>query len=246
MLASNPIYTQTLTQITPITVNVFDTVQSYDFTSANFKALLVYFTRGEDTVLLIRNIDYTVSTEGPTITVILPLQTGDIIDIREYSNTAGNFCPNTPTKMGLYPKYLPRIFVDTGYLTPTTVIQGHDGSITVAFGDIRDQVLLEFEKRIYDNLKTDDNPIPLTAEDVIPGAFRTTDYSLTEITTILGQSFLSWVGWNKLDYKTQDYILAPGKCWDLPNSRRGGKPDTVLRLIPAITWCCGMILNWDW
>ena len=218
MLASNPIYTQTLTQITPITVNVFDTVQSYDFTSANFKALLVYFTRGEDTVLLIRNIDYTVSTEGPTITVILPLQTGDIIDIREYSNTAGNFCPNTPTKMGLYPKYLPRIFVDTGYLTPTTVIQGHDGSITVAFGDIRDQVLLEFEKRIYDNLKTDDNPIPLTAEDVIPGAFRTTDYSLTEITTILGQSFLSWVGWNKLDYKTQDYIAANAFTWNYSSS----------------------------
>lgn len=214
MLPSAPIYTQTQTTITPITINVFDTVQTYDFASSNFKGLLVYLTRGEDTVLLVRDTDYVVSTEGPTLTVTIPLQTNDIIDIREYTNTAGNFCPNTPTKMGLYPKYLPRVFVDTSYLSPATVIQGHDGSTTLAFGDIRDQVLLEFEKRIYNNLKTDNNPVPLSAEDVIPGAFRTTDYTQTEITNILGESFLSWVGWNKLDYKTQDYISTNPFTWN--------------------------------
>jgi hypothetical protein len=125
--------------------------------------------------------------------------------IREYVTTAGNFVPNTPTKLGLYPKYVPQQFVDINYVEPTVVIQGHDGSITVAFNDIRDQILLEFERRIYNNLKTDDNPVPLTAADVIPGFFRTTNYTQTEVNDILNESFLTWVGWNKLDYTSQTY-----------------------------------------
>jgi hypothetical protein len=211
MVPAGAVYTQTDTVITPITPNEFNTVQTYDFTSANYQGLLVYLTRTNinnltETTLLIRGIDYVVSTDSPKLTVTITLQVGDVISVKEYSNTAGNFCPNTPTKLGLYPKYVPQIYLDPNYVDPTFVIQGHDGSITMAFSDIRDQVLLEFEKRIYDNLKTDDNPIPLTAEDVIPGFFRTTDYSQTEINSILNESFLTWVGWNKLDYKQQNYI----------------------------------------
>jgi hypothetical protein len=172
--------------------------------------LLVYLTRTIDnvseTILLARGTNYVVATDGPRLTVNVPLQVGDTVTISEYNNTAGNFAPNTPTKLGLYPKYLPEIYLDTTYVNPTLVIRGHDGSITVAFGDIRDQVLLEFEKRIYNNLKTDDNPVPLSAVDVIPGQFRNTGYSQTDINNILGESFLSWVGWNKIDYKSQDYL----------------------------------------
>jgi hypothetical protein len=96
-------------------------------------------------------------------------------------------------------------------VNPAWVIQGHDGSITVAFGtpqnpDPRDQVLLEFETRIFSNLKTDDNPVPLVAEDVIPGYFRTTGYNFAEVNQILGESFLAWVGGNKLDYTAQTYV----------------------------------------
>jgi hypothetical protein len=218
MLPSAPIYTETVNTITPISTSVFDTVQTYDFTSANFKGLLVYRTRDGETAQLTRYNDYTVSTEGPTLRVNVPLQTGDIITIREYTNTAGNFCPNTPSKMGLYPKYLPSMYVDPNYLKPQVVIQGHDGSITMAFGDIRDEVLIEFEKRIYNNIKTDGNPVPLTITDVMPGAFRTTDYTQTEITTILGEDFLSWVGWNKVDYKTQNYIADNSFTWNYSGS----------------------------
>jgi hypothetical protein len=77
----------------------------------------------------------------------------DIIVIEDYSNTDGCFVPETPSKLGLYPKFEPRIYVDDTYLTPTTVIQGHDGSITPAFGDYRDDLLLELEQRIYNNIK---------------------------------------------------------------------------------------------
>ena len=202
-------YTSNNTTVTAITTATFNTVQTYDFTTSNYLGLLVYIYPAADPtvpVLLERTVDYRVSVDSPSLTILVPLNIGDVVSIVEYSSTVGNFCPNTPTKLGLYPKFRPEIFLDTNYVQPTYVIQGHDGSITVAFGDIRDAVLLEFEKRIYDNLKTDDNPIPLTVDDVMPGFFRTTDYTQTEITNILGESFLSWVGWNKLDYKAQDYL----------------------------------------
>jgi hypothetical protein len=116
---------------------------------------------------------------------------------------------------------------------PVPVIQGHDGRITVAFGDIRDDVLLEFEKRIYNNLKTDDNPIPLTVDDVVPGFFRETDYTQAEITAILGESFLTWVGWNKLDYKAQDYN--PSNPFTYNYSAAGSKLDPVTDQVSNIT-----------
>ena len=202
MLPTGPVFTSNSTTVTPITTATFNTTQTYNFTESNYLGLLVYINNR----LLARNYDYVVSADSPVLTITAPLKVGDVVTINEYSDTAGNFVPNTPTKLGLYPKYKPEIFLDNDYVNPTPVIQGHDGSITVAFGDIRDQVLLEFETRIYDNLKNDGNPPPLTAEDVIPGYFRTTDYTQSEINQILGEDFLSWVGYNKLDYTAQTYI----------------------------------------
>jgi hypothetical protein len=202
MLPTGTVFTSNSYTVNPITTNTFNTVQSYSFTESNYLGLCVYV----NDVLLTRDYQYVVSTEGPTLTISIPLAVGDIVTINEYANTVGNFVPNTPTKLGLYPKYEPKIFLDEEYVNPTLVIQGHDGSITVAFGDIRDQVLLEFEQRIFSNLKNDDNPPPLVAEDVIPGYFRTTDYTQAEINQILGENFLAWVGANKLDYTSQTYI----------------------------------------
>jgi hypothetical protein len=210
MVPTGSVFTETVVTVTPITTANFNTQQTYNFTSSNYLGLLVYLTQTINgqavTRLLTRGDEYIVEPNTAVFTVIVPLQVGDVVTIREYSSTAGSFVPNTPTKMGLYPKFLPRIFEDPNYITPTLVIQGHDGSMTVAFGDYRDEILLEFEKRIYDNLKTDDNPIPLNINEVIPGYFRTTDYSQEQINSILADSFLTWVGYNKLDYKAQDYI----------------------------------------
>ena len=201
MLPTGPTFTSSTTTVNPITTPVFNLTQTYSYTESNYQGLLVYVNNR----LLTRNYEYVVSTDGPLLTITIPLAVGDVVTINEYSATAGNFVPNTPTKLGLYPKYRPEIFLDTDYVEPTPVIQGHDGSITVAFGDIRDQVLLEFETRIYNNLKNDGNPPPLVAEDVIPGFFRTTDYTSAEVNQILGEEFLTWVGYNKVDYTTQNY-----------------------------------------
>ena len=202
MLPSGNVYTEVVHTVTPITTGVFDTVQTYTFTSANFLGLLVYLNGN----LLTLNYDYTVAVDGPRINVTVPLAVGDKVTVHEFTTTTGSFVPNTPTKLGLYAAYKPEMYVDTNYVNDTIVIRGHDGSITAAFGDLRDDVLLEFERRIFNNLKTQNNPVPLVAADIIPGYFRTTDYTAAETTSILSQSFLTWIGQNKIDYKTQQYI----------------------------------------
>ena len=202
MLPTGQVFTSNSYTVNAITTNKFNTIQTYNFTESNYLGLCVYVNN----VLLTREYDYVVSTDGPTLTITILLNVGDVVTINEYNDTAGNFVPNTPTKLGLYPKYKPEIFLDNDYVNPTPVIQGHDGSITVAFGDIRDRVLLEFEQRIFNNLKNDGNPPPLVTEDVIPGYFRKTDYTQAEINQILGENFLAWVGANKLDYTSQTYI----------------------------------------
>jgi hypothetical protein len=222
MLPVGTNYTSTTTKINPITTNVFNTTQMYNFTSSNYLGLLVYVNN----VLLLRGSQYTVSTDALKLTIHVPLNVGDVVTINEYPTTVPNWCPNTPSKMGLYPKYTPSIFVDDTYSEPTLVIQGHDGSITIAFGDIRDQVLLEFEKRIYDNIKLDDNPIPLSTDEVdplfypsqttalLPGFFRSTPYTYQEINQIMNEDFLTWVGQNKVDYTTQNYVANNPFTWN--------------------------------
>ena len=201
MIPCGETYTELTYTYTFTSDNVFDLTQIYSFTESNYQSVLVYLNG----TLLIRGYDYTVSPDSPTVTINTSLSIGDVIKIREYSTTYGSYVPNTPTKLGLYPSFKPAMFVSDTYVNPTEVIQGHDGSITVAFGDFRDQVLLEFETRIFNNLKVT-SEIPLTMADVVPGQFRTTEYSLAEINNILSEDFLTWVGWNKLDYNTQLYV----------------------------------------
>jgi hypothetical protein len=120
--------------------------------------------------------------------------------------------------LGLYPAYRPQYITQKTTTGTVLCIQGHDGSITRRFNDIRDEVLLEFEIRIYNNLKLDNNPVPLTLYEVLPGQFRNTGYTLTDINSILTQDFLSYVAWNKLDYRTQDYQADNELSWNYSSS----------------------------
>ena len=221
MLPSGEVYTTTTTTYTIISSPVFDLLNTYNFSASNYQGLLVYL----NDQLLTLNYQYVVSTDSPTLTITVPLTTGDIVKIREYPITYGSYVPNTPTKMGLYPAFRPEIYLDTTYVNPTLVIRGHDGSITVAFTDYRDQVLLEFEKRIFNNLKIASD-IPLNYTDVAPGQFRTTDYTPEQVNQILVEDFLSWVGWNKLDYTTQSYVSNDPFTYNYSQSanRLSGKP----------------------
>ena len=206
ILPSNKTFDETVYTYNILSSNIFDTLYSYNFTSANYQGLVVYLN---DNILVGDGHEYSVGTDGPRITIntdAVTLTVGDKIKIREYTTTYGSFVPATPSSMGLSKVYKPQKYLDNTYTTPTNVIQGHDGSITVAFDDIRDDVLLEFETRIYSNIKVANRySAPIDPEEVVPGFFRTTDYTLTEVNQILADNFLQWVGSNKIDYKSQTY-----------------------------------------
>ena len=214
MIPAGAVYQTTTYTISNITNNTFDIIDVYNYTSANYHGMNVYL----NDVILTRNIDYVVATDGPRIVVSVALSLGDVLTINEYSATYGSFVPNTPTKLGLYPAFLPEIITQKTSSGLQTVIVGHDGSITKTFGDIRDDVLLEFETRIYNNLKLDGNPVPINVSEVLPGQFRNTGYSITDINNILATDFLSYVAWNKLDYKTQDYSAVNEFTWNYSGS----------------------------
>lgn len=201
MIPAGETYTETSTVYSLISTPTFDLNRVYDFTQSNFQSILIYVNG----VILTRGRDYTVGDGTPTVTITSTLNVGDVVIIREYATTFGSYVPNTPTKMGLYSAFVPELYLDTSYVTPKMVIRGHDGSITIAYGGDRDQILLEFETRIYNNLKIP-GPVPMVPADVVPGQWRTTDYTLAEVNQILSTDFLSWIGWNKLDYTSQNYI----------------------------------------
>ena len=201
MLPASAVFTTTTYTVSYITTQVFDTVQVYDYTSSNYLGMNVYVNDS----ILTRGLGYTVATDGPRINILVDLAIGDVVTLQEYTVTYGTYVPNTPSKMGLYPAWRPAIVPVKTSTGDQLIILGHDGSQTPIFGDIRDEVLLEFETRIYNNIKLDGNPVPLDVVDVVPGQFRNTGYSFTDINTILETNFLSYVGWNKLNYNEQNY-----------------------------------------
>jgi len=152
--------------------------------------------------------DYEFSPTVPAVTFSIPFEIDDTIVIRDYFDTDGNFIPETPSKLGLYPKSEPLIYQDTTYQTPVDVIRGHDGSVMPAFGDFRDDYILELEKRIYNNIKADYTKNIINLYDIVPGRFRTTEYSRDEFIQILSRNFLQWSGTNNVDYTTNSWYDA--------------------------------------
>jgi len=186
--------------------------------AASNRAVLVYLNSEQ----LIKNKDYEVSQTLPAIKLLpeLSRSLNDIITIVEYTNTDGNFVPETPTKLGLYPKFEPKIYLDDRFSEPISVIQGHDGSITPAFNDYRDLFLLELEKRIFNNLKTQyDIENRSVMWNILPGKFRVSKFTKNEFDLIISSNFLKWVGSNQLDYITnQFYDSNNSKTWNFKKS----------------------------
>jgi len=209
--------TNTYTFANSLDISRYPLVRIYDFTKANYYGVLVYLTRTianvTTTEQLIINQDYTISPDSPSLTITKDLLPNDVVTIKEYNQTYGSYVPNTPTKLGMYPSFVPNVVYDTNYIQPTYFILGHDGSYNRLYGeyidgeltDLRDRALLEYEKRVYNNLKLS-NVVPIRDYDVIPGFFRTTDYSFEEVLEIYSKNFLNWVGQNRIDYKKQLYV----------------------------------------
>ena len=168
----------------------------HSITTPSNRAVYVYL----NDVQLLVGTDYTFSTTDDSINVSATLAEGDKITIKDYANTTGSYLPPTPTKLGMYPKYKPESITDDTYITSTTVIRRHDGSYIKAYGDPRDDLILELEKRIYNNCKTAYDNTLLDMNDVKPSAFNSTEYTLAEFNDVMGTDFYVWAGRNNVQY----------------------------------------------
>ena len=231
MLPARNVYTEkTYSFKSGINTSNYPLSKIYDFKTANYFGILVYLTRVINgvrrTIQLVKDVDYTISDSAPKLTIVKPLLLNDSVTIKEYTQTYGNFVPNTPTKLGLYPATIPQVILDSSYMTPTYFIVGHDGSYTKVYGDVtddgylidfKDRSLLEFETRIYNNLKVNAK-IPLELDDIMPGQFRQTDYTHDQLLKIYSTQFLNWVGLNRIDYSTQHYDKSKEYTWNYNKS----------------------------
>lgn len=195
-------HTTTYTVLNTATVQ-YPLLSAFGLTTITPRSVLIY----KNNVQLIHAMDYVFDEVDGTVQILTPLAVNDIITINDYGNTDGNYIPPTPTKLGLYPAFKPLIYQDTTYANgPVNVIRGHDGSLTVAFNDYRDNIILEYELRVYNNLKFAYRSELFDINSSNPGAFRDvggiSKYSLTEITNILQEDFISWAGTYGIDYTT--------------------------------------------
>jgi hypothetical protein len=175
--------------------------EKFSLSTLSNKAVNIYLNDNQ----LVHGKDYMFG-DDVFFTVLADLQENDIIEVYEYTTTDGCFCPATPTKLGLYPKFEPKKFIDNTYADPVEVIQGHDGSITIAFGDYRDDLLLELETRIFNNIKVDYNPDIFDIHDFLPGYNRTSIYSKQEFDQVMAKYFFQWTSNVQDDYTKHTYF----------------------------------------
>lgn len=135
-----------------------------------------------------------------------------------------NYIPNSPAALGVTPVYYPSMYVDNTRKAPVTVIQGHDGSLYTAYGDARDQVIIDFELEIYNNISTkysatqQINEYPVISER--PGYFRNTDYSFEDWNTVAQPAFERWVVKKQIDYvKNNSYDSANPFSWNYSRTK---------------------------
>jgi hypothetical protein len=135
--------------------------------------------------------EYTFDSQG-FVVVLVDLAEDDTITVYEYENTDGCFIPATPAKLGMLPKYEPKKYWDTSLVTPRWMLQGHDGSQVLAYEDYRDDLILEVEKRIFNNIKVNYDPTIFDITEILPSYVRETDYSISEFNEILAPQFYKW------------------------------------------------------
>ena len=254
-------FIQTVLTVVDYRIKTYPLTTVFSLDILSNQAVGVYLNGFDTGTQLLYGKDYTFNQQGfIVLTDIVPLKNNDTITIREYDNTDGSFVPETPTKLGIWPKYEPKIYLDTSLITPTLMIQGHDGSQVAAYNDYRDAILLELEKRIYNNIKVEYNTSIYDIADTIPSYNRTNAYSISEFNNVLAPSFYKWATlvnkdftkplkydlnnsftYNYLGHSAPDGTTVPGYWrgvyrWLLDTDRPHTNPWEMLGFTEAPSW----------
>ena len=177
---------------------------------------LLVFATGQGSLftdMLVVDRDYVISNYNPITITLIGDYLGSTITTKLYTAERDSAqCPPTPSVLGIYPLFQPEIILDTTFETPQTVLVGHDGSRTATYGDARDQLLLDFEQRIYNAAKKEfreANSLPeLNFFDIRPGEFRNTGFSYVEWYNLMRYHFSTWAGINNVDPITNEFYDA--------------------------------------
>jgi len=213
------------------------TLTNYIDLSDLTNALYIYDKTGQETLLVIGR-DYEIVSTNLAIDIqfnLSNISVGNNILVALYKNPIPAYIPSTPSKLGTYPTFMPRVELDTSYAIPTHVIIGHDGSktiltgtydpITKIFSDYRDALLIELEVRIYNLIQyrfRHQYYVPLRVESVKNGYFRETRYTREEYLDITESYLNKWSAGNRANYHANDwytsYPLTPvDQLWKLYN-----------------------------
>ena len=195
-------YTSLETVVEDTGITVFSLSNAFDLKTPSSRAVYVY----RNGVQLLNAVDYEFSSTFSFVRLLITLQLGDVIEIREYLSTATNHIPPTPTSMGLYKKYTPMKFLDDTYQEPRYVIQGHDGSITAAYNDFRDDLLLELEFRIYNNIKQEYDSTVFDIDQILAGYYGVGEYTKSQLDSIVMQDFLKWIQNTNINYTLNEFF----------------------------------------
>lgn len=183
-------------------IKTFSLSEKFNLNELSRRAVYVYI----NSVQMLHLRDYEFNSTFGFVTINAEIAEGDKIEIREYVSTASSHMPPTPTSMGMYKKYTPMMFLDDTYVVPRYVIQGHDGSITAAYGDFRDDLLLELEYRIYNNIKQEYDEKVFDIDAVIGGYYGNAQYTKTQIEGVVNQEFLKWIQNTNINYTINEYF----------------------------------------
>lgn len=85
----------------------FPMSELFSLENVSIKSVQIYINSQQ----LLYGKDYTFTNEG-FVQISAQRKVNDIIEIVEYENNNGNYVPPTPTKLGLFPKYFPEIYID--------------------------------------------------------------------------------------------------------------------------------------
>ena len=251
--------------------------QTFNLNSLSQRSVNVYLNDNQ----LVHGKDYTFNDEG-FLVLNSYQQDGDILRIYESDSTDGSFIPPTPTKLGLYPSYVPQLVIDDTFVAtePTVngpwkvygeeessgrigwfypvytsrrsaqqadsantakqlvlagcnrvfyipantgieygpdnieldeypvgvaLVRGHDGSFVKAFKDYRDNLLLDLEKRIFNNIKISYDNTLLDFYDFVPGKYRKTEFTRNELNESLRSSFVEWLNLVETDFTSNNF-----------------------------------------
>ena len=95
-------------------------VIDFSLSELSSKSVLIYLNGRQ----LLAGLEYEFAETKDFFNVLCEINDGDKFEVYEYVTTDGSFCPPTPTKLGLYPKFEPAIFVDESFLEQHLLFEG--------------------------------------------------------------------------------------------------------------------------